>query len=90
VARSPIHPALNAGGLGAGVRNSALNAGNGGVQCVVNLALVDLDLNDLSAGVVDVGSHYEALLPAINTMADCDNVAGSNVLIIDGFRISRL
>jgi len=84
VVRSPVHPALNAGGLGTGIGDGALHPGNSGVPGVVNLALIYLDLNDLSALVVEVGSNDETLLPAINTMADCDDVAGSNVLIIDG------
>lgn len=46
--RSPVDVALDGARLGPGV-DCALDAGHGGVPCVVNVAGLELDLNYLSA-----------------------------------------
>jgi len=75
--RSPVDAALDAGdGLGAGVGHGALDAGDGRVPRVVQLAVVELDLDDLAALVVGVRADDEPLFAAVHAVADCDDVPG--------------
>ena len=77
----PVNPALD--GLvpgrcdgGAGVHGTA-HAGDGGVPSVVDLwEAVELHLDDLATGVVDVRADDEALGVALDAVADGDDVSG--------------
>lgn len=76
-----------------------VDRGRRDIPCIVDLAGLDLDFDDLSAlqarrkrfssdnggkggggggahSVVDVGANYEPLLPAVDAVADGDDVAG--------------
>jgi len=45
---------------------------------VVNLAGLELDLDYLPAGVVDVGTDHETFTTAISTVVDGNDVAGDD------------
>jgi len=83
---SPVHPALDgatAVDRGADVRDGTPHATDLRVPCVVELA-IELDLDDLTASVVDVRANDKTFLSALDTVADSNNVAGHNNILLFG------
>lgn len=80
--KSPVDAALDgaAARLWASVGDGALDACYGGVPSIVDFSGLELDLDDLSASVVDVGSNNEAFSAAVCAVVDGDDVPEDDII----------
>jgi len=63
------------------VRYGAFDAGDGRIPGIVNFTWFYLDLDYLSASVVDMGSDDKAFLAAVYSMSDGDNITRYDELV---------